>query len=71
MAEEAAMSAIPLTYQGVEFALTREMRGWTAQIPRFGNTMYFASQDDAIDEAVRLIDAFLLPRILRQATEAA
>jgi hypothetical protein len=27
--------------------------------------MYFASQDDAIDEAVRLMDAFLLPRILR------
>jgi hypothetical protein len=33
--------------------------------------MYFASQDDALDEAVRLMDAFLLPRVLRQADEAA
>jgi hypothetical protein len=65
------MSAIPLTYQGVAFSLARELRGWTAIIPRFGKTMYFASQDDAIDEAVRLIDAFLLPRILRQGDRAA
>jgi hypothetical protein len=65
------MSAIPLIHQGVEFSLVRELRGWTAQIPRFGRTMYFATQDDAIDEAVRLIDAFLLPRMLRQATKAA
>jgi hypothetical protein len=65
------MPVIPLTYQGVEFTLVRETRGWTAHIPRFGKTMYFACQDDAIDEAVRLIDAFLLPRVLRQADEAA
>ena len=65
------MQAIPLTYQGVEFSLIRELRGWTAAIPRFGRTMYFAAQDDAIDEAVRLIDAFLLPRMLREANRAA
>jgi hypothetical protein len=71
MPEGAPMPAIPLIYQGVEFLLVREMRGWTAQIPRFGKTMYFAAQDDAIDEAVRLIDAFLLPRLLRKADKAA
>ena len=65
------MPAIPLTYQGVEFSLERELRGWVAVIPRFGKTMYFGSQDDAIDEAIRLIDAFLLPRLLRQADRAA
>jgi hypothetical protein len=65
------MSAIPLTYQGVDFTLARETRGWTAQIPRFGKTMYFADRDDAIEEALRLIDAFLLPRLLRHAAKAA
>jgi hypothetical protein len=65
------MQGIPLTYRGVEFSLIRELRGWTAQIPRFGKTMYFASQDEAIDEAMRLMDAFLLPRMLRQADRAA
>jgi hypothetical protein len=65
------MPVVPLAYQGVEFTLVREARGWTAHIPRFGKTMYFASQDDAIDEAVRLMDAVLLPRMLRQADEAA
>jgi hypothetical protein len=59
-----------LTYHGVEFSLVQETRGWTAHIPRFGRTMYFATQDDAIDEAVRLINAFLLPRILRSAKAA-
>jgi len=65
------MPVVPLTYQGVEFTLVRETRGWTAHIPRFGKTMCFASQDDVIDEAVRLMDAFFLPRMLRQADEAA
>jgi hypothetical protein len=65
------MPVVPLTYQGVEFTLVHEIRGWTAHIPRFGKTMYFASQDDVIDEAVRLIDAFLLPRMLREAAKAA
>ena len=55
-----------LVYQGVQFSLTKEARGWTACIPRFGRTMYFPSYEAAIDEAVRLMDAFLLPRILRQ-----
>jgi hypothetical protein len=64
------MNAIPLTYQGVEFTLVREARGWAARIPRFGQTMYFASQEDAIDEAIRLMDAFLLPRILRSGQAA-
>ena len=36
------MPGIPLTYQGIEFSLVQETRGWTAQIPRFGRTMYFA-----------------------------
>ena len=61
----------PLTYEGIEFSITHETRGWTAHIPRFGRTMYFASQDDAIDEAVRLINAFLLPRLLRNTAKAA
>jgi hypothetical protein len=65
------MQVIPFTYQGVDFSLIRELRGWTAQIPRFGKTMYFASQDDAIDEVIRLVDAFVLPRLLRQARQAA
>ena len=59
------MLLIPLVHEGVEFSLAHELRGWTAQIPRFGRTMYFASQQDAIDEAERLINAFLLPRLLR------
>jgi hypothetical protein len=62
------MPGIPHTYQGIEFSLLEEARGWTARIPRFGKTMYFASQEHAIDEAVRLINAFLLPRILRLAS---
>ena len=49
------MNAIPLTYQGVEFTLVREARGWAARIPRFGQTMYFASQDDAIDDRLTKI----------------
>ena len=65
------MSGIPLIYEGIEFNLVQEMRGWVAQIPRFGNTMYFASREDAIDEAVRLINAFLLPRVIRQHDRAA
>jgi hypothetical protein len=56
---------IHLIYQGVEFTLVLEARGWTAHIPRFGRTMYFAAQEDAIDEAVRLMNAFLVPRLLR------
>jgi hypothetical protein len=59
-----------LIYQGVQFSVTQEARGWIAYIPRFGRTMYFASEQDAIDEAVRLVDAFLLPRILRAAKAA-
>ena len=59
------MRDIPLVHQGIEFSLLRETRGWTAHIARFGKTMYFGSRDEAIDEAVRLIDAFLLPRLLR------
>jgi hypothetical protein len=47
------------------------MRGWTAHIPRFGRTMYFPAQQDAVDEAVRLINAFLLPRLLRGTAKAA
>ena len=62
---------IPLTHEGIEFSLIRETRGWTAHIPRFGKTMYFASPEEATDEAVRLIDAFLLPRLLRGAAKAA
>ena len=61
----------PLTYQDIEFTLVRESRGWAAQIPRFGKTMYFVSEQDAVDEAVRLIDAFLLPRLLRGRAKAA
>jgi hypothetical protein len=65
------MSSISLTYEGVEFSLIQETRGWTANIPRFGRTMYFASQEDAVDEAARLINAFLLPRVIRQLDRAA
>jgi hypothetical protein len=65
------MPVIPLTYHGVEFSLVHEMRGWTAHIPRFGKTMYFASEEEAVDEAVRLMNAFLLPRVIRQADKAA
>jgi hypothetical protein len=65
------MSGIALIYEGVEFSLVQEMRGWVAQIPRFGRTMYFASQEEAIDEAMRLINAFLLPRAIRQIDRAA
>jgi hypothetical protein len=65
------MPTTALTYQGVEFTLVQEGRGWAARIPRFGKTMYFASQEDAIDEAVHLITAFLLPRVIRQRAEAA
>jgi hypothetical protein len=56
---------IPFIHEGIEFALVREARGWVAQVPRFGKTMYFGNQEAAIEEAVRLIDAFLLPRLLR------
>jgi len=56
-----------LIYQGVVFTLAQEMRGWCAFIPRFGRTMYFASRADAVDEAIRLIEAFQAPRLLRQA----
>jgi hypothetical protein len=56
-----------LIYQGVVFTLVQEARGWTAFLPRFGRTMYFSSRDDAIDEAIRLIEAFQAPRLLRQA----
>jgi hypothetical protein len=65
------MSGIFLTYEGVEFSVVEEMRGWTASVPRFGKTMYFASHEDAVDEAVRLINAFLLPRVIRQLDKAA
>ncbi|HZK92114.1 MAG TPA: hypothetical protein VFC56_18395 [Stellaceae bacterium] len=61
----------PLIYEGVEFSLIHEMRGWTAHIPRFGRTMYFTSQQEAVDEAIRLINAFLLPRLLRATAKAA
>jgi len=56
-----------LTYQGVQFTLVHVARGWAAYIPRFGSTMYFATRDEAIDEAMRLLDAFQAPRLLRQA----
>lgn len=65
------MSGISFTYEGIEFSLIQEMRGWAASVPRFGRTMYFASQEEAIDEAVRLINAFLLPRVIRQLDRAA
>lgn len=65
------MSGISFTYEGIEFSLIKEMRGWAASVPRFGMTMYFASQAEAIDEAVRLINAFLLPRVIRQLDRAA
>jgi len=65
------MSGIPLIYEGVEFSLVEELRGWVAQVPRFGRTMYFATQEDAVAEAVRLINAFLLPRAIRQHDRAA
>jgi hypothetical protein len=65
------VTTIPLTYQGVEFHLVREMRGWAASIPRFGKTMYFASQEEAIEEAIRLMDAFIVPRVIRQLATAA
>lgn len=61
----------PLAHEGIEFTLIRESRGWTAHVPRFGRTMYFASEDEAVDEAIRLIDAFLLPRLLRATAKAA
>jgi hypothetical protein len=61
------MPASQLSYQGVVFNLVQEARGWTAFIPRFGRTMYFTSRDEAIDEAIRLIEAFQAPRLLRQA----
>jgi len=62
---------IPLTYQGVEFNLVQETRGWAASIPRFGKTMYFASQGEAVEEAMRLMDAFIVPRMIRQLARAA
>jgi hypothetical protein len=65
------MSGVSFTCEGIEFSLIQEMRGWTANLPRFGRTMYFASQEEAIDEAVRLINAFLLPRVIRQLDHAA
>lgn len=65
------MSGISFIYEGVEFSLIEELRGWVAQVPRFGRTMYFASQEDAVAEAVRLINAFLLPRAIRQHDRAA
>ena len=65
------MSGIPLIHEGVEFSIVRENRGWVAQVHRFGRTMYFASQDEAIAEAERLINAFLLPRAIRQHDRAA
>ena len=65
------MPVANLIYQGVEFTLVQGARGWAARIPRFGMTMYFASQQEAVDEAVRLLDAFVLPRVLRQARTAA
>jgi hypothetical protein len=65
------MSGIPLIYEGVEFSLVEELRGWVAQVPRFGRTMYFTTQEDAVAEAVRLINAFLLPRAIRQHDRAA
>ena len=65
------MSGVSFTCEGIEFSLIQEMRGWTASLPRFGRTMYFASQEEAIDEAVRLINAFLLPRVIRQLDHAA
>ena len=65
------MSGISLIYEGIEFDLVQELRGWVAQIPRFGRTMYFAAQEDAVAEAVRLINAFLLPRAIRQHDRAA
>ena len=55
------------TYQGVQFTLVHSVRGWAAFIPRFGSTMYFPTQHEAIDEAVRLLDAFRAPRVLRRA----
>jgi len=65
------MSGISFTYEGIEFSVIQEMRGWAASVPRFGKTMYFASREEAIDEAVRLINAFLLPRVIRQLDRAA
>lgn len=65
------MAGVSFIYEGVEFRLTQEMRGWVAQVPRFGRTMYFATQEDAVAEAVRLINAFLLPRVIRQHERAA
>jgi hypothetical protein len=65
------MSGVSFTYEDIEFSLIQEVRGWAARVPRFGRTMYFASQEEAIDEAVRLINAFLLPRVIRQLDRAA
>ena len=61
------MSINQFTYQGVQFTLVHSVRGWAAYIPRFGSTMYFPTRDEAIDEAVRLLNAFRAPRLLRQA----
>jgi hypothetical protein len=55
-----------MIYQGLQFDLVWEARGWAANIPRFGKTMYFPSEEAAINEAVRLMDAFVLPRRLRR-----
>ncbi|HTZ35092.1 MAG TPA: hypothetical protein VMB84_03640 [Stellaceae bacterium] len=60
-----------MVYRGVEITVVREAPGWAAQVPRFGRTMYYASADEAIDEAIRLMDAFLLPRVIRQVRRAA
>ena len=65
------MTVIPLTYRGLRVSLVEEHRGWTVEIPRFGKTMYCRSQEAALVEAMRLIDAFILPRTLREATRAA
>ena len=54
-----------LICEGVRFTLVEETRGWRAHIPRFGWTMYVPTEEDAIDDATRLINAFLLPRMLR------
>jgi hypothetical protein len=66
-----AMTVIPLTYKGLRVSLLQENRGWTVEIPRFGKTMYCRSQEAALVEAMRLIDAFILPRRLREGAKAA
>jgi hypothetical protein len=65
------LTAIPLTYKGLCVSLVEEHRGWTVEIPRFGKTMYCSSKEAALVEAMRLIDAFILPRMLREDSRAA